>query len=211
MQRLLHAIEQYNASRRKYWDSDYNSLIQAGPATAAELSRLEAANGQPLPKPLRAFYLRLGGLSNLYNNESYCIEAPRPAELADGLERSQPYERIGSLGLIDMIVHSWANDRFEFAEGEHFSRAQLQALNGRYRCFGWYRTDTVGESAWYLYFDPHGHFGALYYDQDGFGRAYAALMAMLQASPARQSLEDVLCEGIERMRAAMIEWQDDGG
>lgn len=34
MQRLRQAIELYNVSKRKYWDSDYNTLIQLGPAAA---------------------------------------------------------------------------------------------------------------------------------------------------------------------------------
>lgn len=208
MQRLLHAIEQYNASKRNYWDSDYNALVQVGPADPEPIARLETLTGSRLPEPLRDLYRNIGGLRNHNNNESYCIDLPGPAQLADGLEQTRPYWGIRSLGLIDMIVYSWCNDRYEFAEGEYFERAELDALNTRYRCFGWYRTDTIGESAWYLYFDPLGRFGALFYDQDGFDHARTELLGMLDASPARQTLEELLCEGIERMRAAMIAWED---
>ncbi|MBX9403852.1 hypothetical protein K4L06_21315 [Lysobacter sp. BMK333-48F3] len=209
MQRLQDAIDQYNASRARYWDDDYNTLLAAGPAEPAQLERLQALEPAPLPAELVAFYRRYGGLHNRDNTESHCMELPAPEQLADGLEQADGYARIRSLGLADMIVYSWGNDRPEFAPGRAFSQADLDELNGRYRCYGWYRTYTVLESAWYLYADPDGRFGALFYDQDRFDAAARELRALLAASPARQSLEQALCEGVERMRAAMIEWCDE--
>lgn len=208
MQRLQSAIDQYNATRTRFWDDDYNTLLAPGPAAAADLGRLQALEPRPLPAQLEAFYGRFGGLSNHHNNESHCLELPGPAELADGLAHADPWQRIRSLGLVDMIVYSWCNDRQEFEAGAAFAQAELDALNARYRCFGWYRTDTVSESAWYVYADEDDRFGALCYDQDSFGAVERELRAMLAASPARGSLEDVLCEGVERARLAMIEWQD---
>ena len=35
MQRLQDAIDQYNASRARYWDDGFNALLAAGPAEAA--------------------------------------------------------------------------------------------------------------------------------------------------------------------------------
>lgn len=133
-----------------------------------------------------------------------------PGPMADGLEQAQGHARIRSLGLVDMTVSSWGDDRPEFAAGRAVSQTDLDALNGRYRCYGWYRTDTVLESAWYLYADPDGRFGAPFYDQDRFDAAARGLRALLVASPARQPLEQALCEGVERMRAAMIACCDEG-
>lgn len=210
MQRLQAAIDQYNASRARFWDEDYNTLLAPGPAAAADLARLQALEPRPLPADLEGFYRRFGGLANLDNTESHCLELPGPAALADALAHADPWQRARSLGLVDMIVYSWGNDRHEFEADAAFAQAELDALNARYRCFGWYRTDTVSESAWYVYADEDGRFGALYYDQDSFGAVERALRAMLAASPARASLEDVLCEGVERARLAMIEWSGDG-
>ncbi|QWP74621.1 hypothetical protein J5226_13030 [Lysobacter sp. K5869] len=210
MQRLQDAIDQYNASRTRCWDHDYTTLLAPGPAAEADLARLREREPRPLPAELEAFYRRFGGLHNHHNTESHCLELPAPAALAEGLERADEWQRIRSLGLVDVIVHSWGNDRYEFEPGEAFAQAELDALNAGYRCFGWYRTDTVSESAWYVYADAQERFGALYYDQDGFGHVERSLRAMLAASPARQSLEEVLCEGVERARQAMIEWHGDG-
>lgn len=207
--RLRDAIEQYNASRTRFWDDDYNTLLAAGPAEPAQIERLQALEPRPLLADLVQFYRRFGSLHNQDNTESYCMELPLPGQLADGLEAASACRRIRSLGLVDMIAHSWGNDRPEFAAGGAFSQAELDELNGRYRCYGWYRADTVLESAWYLYADPDGRFGALLYDQDRFDRTARELRALLAASPARQSLEDALCEGVERMRATMIEWCDE--
>ena len=210
MQRLQDAIDHYNANRARFWDDDYNTLTAPGPAAEDAIARLRALEPRPLPAELEEFYRRFGGLGNQDNTESHCMELPGPAALADGLAQADEWQRIRSLGLVDVIVHSWGNDRPEFEPGANFQQPELDALNARYRCFGWYRTDTVGESAWYVYADEAGRFGALYYDQDGFGSVERLLRAMLGASPARQSLEEVLCEGVERARQAMIEWNGEG-
>lgn len=210
MQRLQTAIDRYNEIRTRFWDDDYNTLLPVGPAASDEIARLQALEPRPLPQDLEAFYRQFGGLQNWHNTESHCLQLPGPAQLADGLEHADAWQRIRSLGLADMIVYSWANDRPEFEPGRSFEQAELDALNARYRCFGWYRTDTVAESAWYLYADEDGRFGALYYDQDDFGGVRRELRAMLAASPARQTLEAALCEGVERTRRAMVEWNGDG-
>jgi len=213
MQRLQDAIDQYNASRTRFWDDGYNLLSACGPAAEDAIARLRALEPRPLADGLEAFYRRFGGLENRDNNESHCLELPGPAALADGLAHTDPWQRIRSLGLVDMIVYSWCNDRHEFEPDAHFPQHELDALNARYRCFGWYRTDTVAESAWYVYADDAGRFGALYYDQDDFSGVRRELRSMLAASPAQQSLEDALCEGVERARRAMIEWnggEDEG-
>lgn len=211
MQRLQTAIDEYNAIRTRYWDDDYSALRAAGAAAEADLARLRALEPRPLPAQLEAFYRRFGGLHNHDNTESHCLELPTPAALAEGLERTDEWRRIRSLGLVDVIAYSWGNDRPELEPGEAFAQAELDALNAAYRCYGWYRTDTVAESAWYVYADAQERFGALYYDQDGFAGLARALRAMLAASPARQSLEEVLCEGVQRARAAMVEWNGDDG
>lgn len=165
---------------------------------------------RPLPAELEAFYGRFGGLENRDNAESYCLDLPGPGALADALEPPDAQQRTRSLGLVDRIVHSWGNDRFEFAPGEACAQAELDALNAGYRCFGWYCTDTVSVRARYVYAHAEDRFGALYYDPDGFGSVERALRGVLVASTARQSLEEVLREGVERARQAMIEWNDDG-
>lgn len=210
MQRLQTAIDQYNAVRTRLWDDDYNTLLAAGPATDAAIARLQSLEPRPLPDALSGFYRRFGGLHNEGNTESFCLQLPPPSELADGLEQDDAW-KIRSLGLIDMIQYSWGNLRSEFEPGCFFTLAAVQGLNQRYRCFGWYRTDTVLESAWYLYADEDGRFGALFYDQDGFDATRRELLAMYQASPARQSLEEALCEAVERALRAMEDWNDGFG
>ena len=194
MQRLQAAIDRYNVVRARIWDDDYNTLLPAGAAAGDQIARLQALEPRRLPDDLLDFYRQFGGLGNEGNTESYCLQLPAPSELADGLQQADAW-RIRSLGLIDMILHSWGNSRPEFEPGRFFTLAAVQGLNQRYRCFGWYRTDTVLESAWYLYADEDGRFGALFYDQDAFEATRRELLAMFAASPARQSLEQALCEG----------------
>lgn len=210
MQRLQAAIDRYNAIRTRYWDDDYTTLLAVGPAGAEAIARLQAREPRPLPAELLEFYRRFGGLHNEGNDESFCLALPDPATLADRLEQADD-GRLRSLGLVDTILYSWGNALPEFAPGRFFTQAALDGLNARYRCFGWYRTETVLESAWYLYADEDGRFGALFYDQDGFDAARRELLAMYAASPARQTLEDALSEGVERAREAMVAWNGDEG
>ena len=212
MEKLYAAIELHNATNRKFQEDgdDYNTLVTLEKTTPDQIARLEELAGA-LPEELKRFYLDIGALDNVRNSECYCMSMLTVAELVEGLAYNgdYKYKKLDSLGLADMMRFSWGNDRPEFTNGRCFTPDQLTYINHHYRCFGWYRTDDGLEAAHYMYFDQAGKFGALLYHQDTIDRMQEAFSKMMVASPATQSLEDMLCEGIEKIRATLIEWNAD--
>lgn len=210
MEKLNAAIELHNATNRKFQDDgdDYNTLVTLGKATTEQIARLEELVG-PLPEELKQFYLKVGGLENTNNGEIHCMDMLTAEALIEGVTHTTSYYKMHSLGLADMMRYNWGNDRPEFTNGRFFTPECLQYINSHYRCFGWYRTDDGLEAAYYMYFDQAGKFGALLYHQDTIDRVQDAFRKMMVASPATQTLEDTLCEGIEKIRATLIEWNAD--
>lgn len=210
MQTLHTAIAKYNeANAVLHEDADgYNRLVTLPAATDAEVTQLETTLGFELPAELRQFYLTIGGLENTDNGESYCISVPTAAQLTESLNETNNYFKLYSPGVADMMRHSWGNDRPEFTNG-YFHKELLDFINTHYRSFGFYRTDTILESAHYLYFDTAGKFGAVFYDQDTPDYLKNEFTKMRENSPASLSLEAMLCKAIEDMRITLIQWRGD--
>lgn len=210
MQKLRAAIAKYNEANAILHDDmdGYNTLVTLPAATDAEVAQLEATPGFSLPAELRQFYLTIGGLENTDNGESYCISVPTAAQLTESLNETNNYFKLYSPGVADMMRHSWGNDRPEFTNG-YFPKDMLDFINTHYRSFGFYRTNTILESAHYLYFDTTEKFGAVFYDQDTPDYLQNEFNTMREKSPATLSLEDMLCKAIEDMRMTLIQWRGD--
>lgn len=209
MNEVLELVEAYNAANRQIFQDmdDFNMITAAGKAGDADLEHFEKSVGFALPDALKEFYKTFGGLENKDNPESYCLSIPSIHELENKLQ-GKDWDRIHSLGLIDMIKFSWGNDREEFNEGAEFSKAQIEALNRDYKCFGWYRDDTVLESAYYLYFDQNGHFGKVFYDQDDFDDLKASLLVLQNHKAEPDTLPNILKNALIQIKATLIEWNE---
>jgi SMI1 / KNR4 family (SUKH-1) len=207
MNQIKTAIEKYNATCLEIFpDMDgYNTFLELPKATDDEIQALENMLGFSLPDDLKVFYKSFGGLLNQGNDESYCFEIQVITELMRHLQ-SHEHSKLNSLGLVDMIKFSWGNDRPEFED--ELSAEQIKFLNDNYKCFGWYRDDTVLESAWYLYFDTQGSFGQIFYDQDDFEELKADLEQLIAQNTATDTLENLISQALEQIRLTMIEWNE---
>jgi hypothetical protein len=106
-----------------------------------------------------------------------------------------------------MIQYSWSFDRWEFDEGENFSKKEIDQLNSTYKCIGWHRDDTISETACYIFFDQHGNFGELYYDQDTFHK-FEALKKLLTNDFEKITLKSLLLKALEQTKNTMIDWNE---
>ncbi|KAA0992963.1 SMI1/KNR4 family protein [Dyadobacter aurulentus] len=163
-----------------------------------EISQLERAAGIRLPEALKLLYTGFGALQCDSMNENNSIHVFSPASLLAKLEDEDDWSRTPSLGLIDMIKLSWGNDRYEFEE--ELNNKIREAVNTNYFCFGWYYTDDNQESAHYLYFDREEKFGYVFYHQDEFSELVSDFLKPMSAgSIATQTLEELLCESLQRI------------
>lgn len=189
----------------------YARIIRAGEtATAGELAELEAIAGRPLPADLREFYRDVGQL--MAGGSPVQIESARRTLERLRLPAAERPRRLRSLGLVDRIHACWGGAREELEpEAGLLTRDQAAALNRRFLAIGWFTTDPGEEGHTYIYFDEAGRFGALFFHQDDEDFLKASLLPMLEASPARQSLADVLLPLLRRhARPARLEEEDEG-
>lgn len=177
----------------------YASLARFGTATpAADIEQLQTLSTLALPPPLIQFYRTLGSLyggNQLHDLLIYSPEALLKCSDPEGAD----WNRIRSIGMVDMIVLSWGGDRPEFdpARGAGLSETEVAALNANYSVVGWYVVEE-GEGFNYLYFDTNGKFGTLFYHQDAFDELYAEhLRPMLQRSSADEDFDDALVAFVE--------------
>lgn len=189
--------------------NEYNTLVlEAGKPYAslfalttgeksdpADVAVLESKIGRPLPLDLKDFYNSVGNIKSNSLNENNSIDIFSTGYLSEKLESSDKWEKILSMGLLDMIKHSWGNDRYEIDKLAADLRNQI---NSQYTCFGWFRTDDNLESASYLYFDRSGNFGSVPYHQDDFDDLLTHYIGpMLKTSLACHSFEDLILESME--------------
>lgn len=209
MERIKQKIDEYNNTVVELFgeDDEYYSIDSPNSATENEIKNLEQAIGLPIPKELNKFYTIFGRLKNKGNNESYCFEIPEPSKLIQ-ISLDKSCGEFASFGLIDMIIYSWGNDREEFQKYQYISAEQTKQINSKYKCFGWYRNDTILESAYYLYFDENENFGTLFYGQDTPNEAFQELKNILNTSIKNISLENILLEALDKTRITMIEWNE---
>lgn len=190
----------------------YARVIHSGEtATDGEIAALEAFAARPLPADLRAFYRTVGQLQA--GGTPVQIESVRRSLQRLRLPETERPRRLRSLGLVDRIHACWGGTREELEpEGGLLTKAQADALNRRYLSIGWVTTDPGEEGHTYVYFDETGRFGALTFHQDDERFLRAELLPMLEASPARQSLAEVLLPLLRlHARPARLEEEESDG
>lgn len=205
--KLQETVKQFNAFVREniYRDDDFFSMQFGEVASTNDIQELEAISNTKFPTELIEFCTKMGDLTTINGDESCCIEVNNIAKLIQKLKAPEKYDKLISMGIIDFIVNSWGNDRFEFVAGEYFIQTQIDTLNHKYKCFGLYRLGDMLEAAGYLYFDEQNNFGSLYYHQDYFDDVQEKLVEMLEKSPATQSLEELLIFAIEEIKEIVEE------
>jgi hypothetical protein len=207
MNNIRKAVAKYNQTNAGIFPdmADYNKLIDLPKANDENIKKLESLQSTDMPSELESFYKTFGGLVNKENDESYCFNLPTIEQLIAKIESSDG-NKIKSLGLIDMVNNSWGNNRAEFNDGKHLTSEQVKFLNENYKCIGWYRDDTILESAYYIYYDKKGAFGEVFYDQDDFESFKKELTHLINGNNEQKSFEQILIKALEQTRLTMIDW-----
>lgn len=168
-------------------------------STSEDICQLEARTHAIIPKDLKDFYQIIGGVKSDSLNENNCIDIFPVNYLLDKLDATESWSKIRSLGILDMILFSWGNDRYEILE---LDNEMIEYLNSQYTSFGWFRTDDNLESATYLYFDKKGHFGSIPYHQDDFDDLLTCyLTPLMTQSLAIQTFEELIVESLDTVIA----------
>lgn len=188
---------------------EYNSLsINAGEpfstlytlttgqiSSPESITQLETRAQVVLPKDLKDFYQKIGSIQSNSLNENNSIDLFSVSYMLEKLDDTDHWSKIRSLGILDMILFNWGNDREEILE---LSSKMTEYLNSQYISFGSFRTDDNLESATYLYYDTNGHFGSIPYHQDDFDDLFTNyLKPMMKQSPATQSFQELIAESLD--------------
>jgi hypothetical protein len=207
MNNIRIAIAKYNQTNAGIFPdmADYNKLIDLPKANDESIKSLENLQSTDLPSELESFYKTFGGLVNKDNDESYCFNLPTIEQFISKM-KSNDSNKLKSIGIIDMVNSSWGNGRAELNDGKHLTEDQTKFLNENYKCIGWYRDDTILESAYYIYYDKKGSFGEVFYDQDEFDGFKKELNHLLNKNNEQKTLEQILTKALEQTRLTMIEW-----
>ena len=207
MENLKTKIKNFNQSFQKESNEYYRLKILDD--DLPELKKILDVNfANVFPVALEKFYCQFGGIkTDFYSPESFSINIPSLKTLMASLNQEGKYYKLVSIGIIDQIMFSWGNDRWEFddeisVENRHF-------LNENYKCFGWYRYDSGLEAANYLYFDKKGKFGEILYNQYYFEELRDDILRpMLSESPATEDLEDMLSRIIDKLESGIDEREE---
>lgn len=157
-----------------------------------------------IPPPLLDYYKNYGGLGPIEEDRMFETNTFRiftPSYLLVHAQSKDNYNRIGRLGLIEMINYSWGNSRGELHSLQ--TEAFRQRINENYQCIGWYRLSWGLEEAYYVYFDRQGCFGTVRYHQDEFDALEQQLNVMAKESPARFSFEGLMQDILVQLRASV--------
>jgi hypothetical protein len=177
----------------------YASLARFGAAaTEADIEGLQRLSGLKLPPTLVRFYRTFGSLDGGDHLHGLLIHSPESL-VKHSAPDTPKWDRIRSLGLVDMIVWSWGGDRSEFdpASADGLTEKEVAALNAGYSVIGWYAVEE-GEGFDYLFLDAEGKFGTLHYHQDAFDELYTEqLQPMLVASTAAQDFDEAVAAFVE--------------
>ena len=207
MENLKTKIKNFNQSFQKESNEYYRlKILDDDLPESKKILDVNFAN--VFPVALEKFYCQFGGIkTDFYSPESFSINIPSLKTVLTSLNQESKYYKLASLGIIDQIMFSWGNDRWEF--DEEISVENRDFLNENYLCFGWYRYDQGYESANYLYVDKSGKFGEIHYNQDSFDELWDDILnPMLSKSPATENLEDVLCRIINKLESGINEWEE---
>jgi predicted transglutaminase-like cysteine proteinase len=188
-----------NSDSLEQFMDKYASLARFGvAATDLDIEQLQQLSGVKLPVSLVQFYRTSGSLDGGDHLHGLVVHSPESL-----VKRSAPdapdWNRIGSVGLVDMIILSWGGDRPEFdpARSAGLTEKEVATLNASYTVIGWYAVEE-GEGFNYLFLDAEGRFGTLFYHQDAFDELVSEhLKPMLQVSSADQSFDDAIAAFVE--------------
>lgn len=182
----------------------------SAPATAEQLDLLEERAGMPLPAQLRGFYGEHGGM-RLGSIGGQAFDLPAPGQLLRRLDLASGWERLDSLGLIDMARASWGHDRSELeASGGVFTEAEIRRANVELRCVGWFAVEE-GEAFAYLCFDRGQRLVLAHYHQDDVDAFKSAIAALLAGEGVAVSLSELLVEKLEQTVAGLLRLEEEDG
>ena len=206
MENLKTKIENFNEKYQEDFDEYCLKIVDDDLEESKKLIAGYFAN--VLHPELEKFYAELGGIKTGADfADNFSVTLPTLKTLMVDLSKEGKYNKLVSLGIIDQIMFSWGNDRYEFEE--EISVENRDFLNENYLCFGWYRYDQGYESANYLYVDKSGKYGEIFYNQDDFGQLWRDfLKPMLTKSSATENLEDMLCRIIDKLESGINEWEE---
>ena len=184
--------------------SKYGRFMQRGQAaTAHDIEAMEGLLSMPVPPDLQTFFQTVGGLSRVPLKLFSAPELLRFLQNNSPLAGTPASDAASSMGLLDLIKLNWGNDRFELdAINGIVEQADIDLLNARYACVGWFTAagDDESESATYVYFDRSGNYGTLFYHQDDFEELWdASLQPMLTSSPAQLKFADIAIGALRTM------------
>lgn len=141
-----------------------------------------------LPNELKSFYHEVGKLDGENHLQFHIMSL---TELRTGLESNAEWSRLNGLGIVDMLKYAWGNGKDEFsAQSGNLTQAEIDFLNGNYKTIGFIRVDDNVIIA--IYYDEYGNFGVVWYNQDDGDVFEYYLDKMLQQSPARYCLAQIL-------------------
>ena len=197
LETVLQKLNEYNLLVSQA-DEPYSSLYMLSTgdkSDPAHVAILESKIGTALPLELKDFYNSMGNIKSNGLNENNSIDIFSTGYLSEKLESSDTWDKIFSLGLLDMIKFSWGNDRYEIDE---LTSKIKDYINSQYICFGWFRTGDNLESANYLYFDKKGKFGSAFYHQDDFESFFdEEIKPMLNGNFAVQTFGELVVDSMD--------------
>ncbi|WP_151811053.1 hypothetical protein [Acinetobacter bereziniae] len=207
MDLLKARVKKFNEVIKQAFEDDLDSsefyrIEQENEVCIKDIQELLPFWGMNTPPSLLEFYSTLGSLGN-QADDSFYLEIPSPPKLLKELNTDQHFDKRYSMGLVDAMKRTWANDRPEFNQ---CSKSEIDYINAHYKFIGLYRYNGQLEEAFYIYFDQNQKFGLVRYHQDEFDDLWEEhLTPMLKASQASQNLEQLLIQVIDHLEAGILE------
>lgn len=203
-------IKKFNEVIKQAFENDLDSsefyrIEQENEVCIQDIQELLPFFGMHVPPSLLEFYSTLGSLEN-HADDSFYLEIASPSKLLKELNADQHFDKRYSMGLIDAMKSTWANDRPEFNQ---CPESEIDYINTHYKFIGLYRYDGQLEEAFYIYFDQYQKFGLVRYHQDEFDDLWEVyLTPMLKLSQASENLEQLLIQVIDHLETGILEEMD---
>jgi hypothetical protein len=194
---------------------NYNTLTKYNKDTEDNIATLQQLSNTKFPDELVMFYKAIGGLYNMQVDDGISINIKNCEMLISDLVTKVNYStrtgtKLASLGLIDFIEYAWGGNRDEFKiESGFFNQNEIDFINENYKCVGWYKLNTINESAYYIYFDREGKFTSILYDQDNFDDTKKELVKMQKKSLATDNVENIIKKAILKIEEVVSSNQEE--
>ena len=179
----------------------YGAFIRFDTATTAtDIARFEHENNVALPDEQKLFYAELGQLMVQFPVASQMFDV---SSLQQSLNSPERWSRLDGIGILDMLNFVWSNSHDWFSEESgNLTAGQIDDLNTRYKSLGHIRVDDNVNLV--IYYDEHGRYGAVWYNQDDGDIFTLFLEKMLEQSPAHHSLSQILGTSLVLFSAPML-------